>query len=387
MKWPSDGAVARLREVAAWPAFEGTRYTVVDEVGRGGMGTVYRARDESLGRTVAIKVSNAVGSPALEARLRREAQILARLEHPGIVPIHDVGRLWDGRLFYVMKHIAGKTLLAHLGPGASLAERLRIFERICEPVAFAHARGFIHRDLKPENVMIGPFGEVLVLDWGIAKVLARQDAQEEFGADDPTWPDPDGADDGVAAGREAGGAAGTGGCTGYGAGAVARHDAETGVEFGCTHPGTIVGTRGFMSPEQARGAVDCVDERTDVYGLGAILFTLLEGEAPPHEPLTTGARGLPGERAGRGRRRSRGVPKPLEAICAKAMAPDPAARYQSVAALSADVARFRTGDHVEAYREPWFESAARLAHKYRAAILLVLAYLAMRAIVAFMLSG
>ena len=173
----SDAAVTRLRALGRWPEFESGRYAVVEEIGRGGMGTVYLALDEELGREVAIKIPNALASASLEHRLRNEARVLARLEHPGIVPIHDAGRLADGRLFYVMKRVRGRTLGEHLRDNPDLNERLRLFERICEPVAFAHAQGFIHRDLTPGNVMVGAFGEVMVMDWGVAKTVgSRQSA-------------------------------------------------------------------------------------------------------------------------------------------------------------------------------------------------------------------
>ena len=148
------------------------------------MGTVYRAHDEVLGRDVALKVINAVGPHvALAARLQQEAHVLARLEHPGIVPVHDAGTLGDGRAFYVMKLVRGASLPDHLAREPRLDERLRIFERICEPVAFAHAHGLVHRDLKPANVMVGSFGEVLVLDWGLAKALDSMDAAVRVAAE------------------------------------------------------------------------------------------------------------------------------------------------------------------------------------------------------------
>ena len=332
----SDVAIARLQAAAAWPEITDERYSIVEELGRGGMGTVYRARDEAFDRDVAVKVTNALDNPSLEARMRTEARILARLEHPGIVPIHDVGRLADGRLFYVMKLVRGRTLLDHLGPGADLGERLRIFERICEPVAFAHAQGVVHRDLKPANVMIGAFGEVLVLDWGVAHAV---DA---------------GPPEGVTPSR----------------------DPETASLIdGHTEPGTILGTRGFMAPEQASGAAGAADPRTDIYGLGAILFTLLSGEVPPPDQSA---------RETRLRDRNLEVPRPLRAVCAKAMAPSAGDRYDSAVALADDVARFRTGDPVSAYREPVIERVWRLARKYRVAVLLVLAYLVMRTIVALL---
>jgi len=174
----SDAAVGRLQSALRWPEFTTDRYVVSEEIGRGGMGSVYLARDTALARDVAIKVAIAPADGALESRLRMEARVIARLEHPGIVPVHDVGRLADGRLFYVMQRVRGETLPQILSRTPTIAERLRIFERICDPVAFAHAHGVIHRDLKPDNVMVGAFGEVLVLDWGAARVEADSSAGE-----------------------------------------------------------------------------------------------------------------------------------------------------------------------------------------------------------------
>src|SRR5262249_3937250 len=144
-------------------------------VARGGMGVVYAAQDEMLERRVALKVLD-VPDPdgGLASRLNREARVLARLEHPGIVPVHDVGTLADGRVFYTMKFVEGQRLDKHIQSVLSLPDRLRLFLRICDSVAFAHARGVLHRDLKPANVMIGAFGEVLVMDWGLAKILSNR---------------------------------------------------------------------------------------------------------------------------------------------------------------------------------------------------------------------
>ena len=188
MTWLSDDAVTRLRDAAEWPDFSGTRYTIRQELARGGMGVIYEADDAALQRTVAIKVlDNAVSSPAAAQRMRREAQIIARLEHPAIVPVHDVGELPDGRVYYAMKLVRGQTLdeYAH---DHGLPELLRIFLRICEAVAFAHAAGVVHRDLKPQNVMIGEFGSVLVMDWGLA---SSGDAQATGGT--PGFMPPDGS--------------------------------------------------------------------------------------------------------------------------------------------------------------------------------------------------
>ena len=168
MSWLSDDAVGRLRDIAEWPDFSGTRYTIRREIGRGGMGVVYEAEDGALERPVAIKVlDNAVTTPRAAERMRREAQIVAGLEHPAIVPVHDVGELAGGRVFYAMKLVRGVTLDAFARDHA-LPELVRVFLRICEAVAFAHAAGVVHRDLKPQNVMIGEFGSVLVMDWGLA---------------------------------------------------------------------------------------------------------------------------------------------------------------------------------------------------------------------------
>ena len=157
MTWLSDDVATRLQTNAAKPDFSGTRYEIVGEIARGGMGIVYEAIDHELNRRVAIKV--------VPAGSRGEAQRIAGLEHPGIIPVHDAGTLVDGRAFYVMKLVRGTTL--HETPPRTIAEAVRLCIRICEPVAFAHAHGATHRDLKPSNVMIGEFGEVLVMDWGV----------------------------------------------------------------------------------------------------------------------------------------------------------------------------------------------------------------------------
>ena len=176
----SDDAIGRLRDVAAWPEMPPDRYTVRSLIGRGGMGAVYEAHDRLLDRAVALKVSNAATADSgLDERLRQEARVLASLEHPGIVPVHDAGALADGRWFYVMKLVRGRTLKDHLATLSGEAAALAVFERIAETVAFAHAAGVIHRDLKPSNIMVGSFGEVLVLDWGVATVLGTNAIADE----------------------------------------------------------------------------------------------------------------------------------------------------------------------------------------------------------------
>jgi serine/threonine protein kinase len=176
-----DRMLDHLRRVTEAPDLSGTRYEVVDEIGRGGMGIVYRARDTQLDRLVALKV--------IEAGPVDEARTLARLEHPGLVPVYDSGVLPDGRVFYAMRLVTGQRLDQYSG---SLAARLRVFEKICEAVAFAHDRGVVHCDLKPANIMTGAFGEVFVMDWGVANVTT---------AGTPRYRAPEGASDIFALGR------------------------------------------------------------------------------------------------------------------------------------------------------------------------------------------
>ncbi len=229
-----------------------------------------------------MKVADAYGADAAAMqRLTREARILAALEHPGIVPVHDTGVTPDGRAFYVMTLVRGAGL-ADTAAGASLQERVALFLKVGDAVAFAHAHGVVHRDLKPQNVMVGPFGEVLVLDWGVAAV-----AHEPTGAAPPV----------------------------------------------------VVGTPGFMPPEQAAGAAH-VDRRADVFALGALLQGLL-GEAPPRS---------------------------LAAIVERARATRPEDRYESVEALQADVRRYLDGLAVSAYAEPLTERVIRVVDRYRVPI-------------------
>jgi protein kinase-like protein len=222
----SDAAIGRLRDVMDRPD-AGDRYVVRELLGRGGMGAVYRATDRLLQRDIALKVlPPEMAEDDSAARLEREARVLAALEHPGIVSIHDVGRLADGRPFYVMRLVRGQRLDEQVRH-ESLGERLRRFLAVCDAVSFAHAKGVIHRDLKPANVMVGEFGEVLVLDWGVAK-RAMDDEQRRV-ASNPGAP-------------------------------------------GDTGDGIAVGTPGFMAPEQIFAGE--VDTRADIYALGAMLREL-----------------------------------------------------------------------------------------------------------------
>jgi serine/threonine protein kinase len=316
----SDAALARLRAIDDVPRLDGDRYELREELGRGGMGVVYRAVDRELQRDVAIKV---VASARIDgdsaARLLREARALARLEHPGIVPVHDVGTVTDGRVFYAMKLVRGERLDRRLARGVTLGEGLRLFARICDAVGFAHAAGVIHRDLKPQNVMVGAFGDVLVLDWGVAKVRATE------------VPEP------------------SRGVTPAGAIAAGGQDPETG-------DGTVLGTPGYMAPEQASGEVRQVDERTDVYSLGVVL----------REVALAGSGGR--------------VPPALRSIIAMATEPPIARRYPSVRDLALDVERFVDRAPVVAHRESLLERLGRLAARHRTAVALVAVYVVVRVI-------
>ena len=348
----ADGDIARLREAATWPALPPDRYEIRRPIGRGGMGTVYAAFDRRLEREVAIKVSNAPApSSELEARLRQEARVLAHLEHPGIVPVHDAGALEDGRWFYVMKYVRGETLPQHAAALAGEAAALGVFERIAETVAFAHAASVVHRDLKPSNIMVGAFGEVLVLDWGVAKILC--DTDELSSENRPS--------SGTASGTASGTGSGTASRTASG-----------------TASGMRIGTPGFMAPEQQRGDAATVGSAADVYSLGALGYWLLTGTTVPADADGI-ARGLSARRPTPSRR--------LRAIVVRCLADAPAGRYADAGALVEDLARYRAGLAVLAHPESAFERAGRFLDRYRTFILLVAAYLIMRALFAWLQRG
>jgi eukaryotic-like serine/threonine-protein kinase len=269
----SDSVLDHLRRVAALPDLTGTRYELESEIGRGGMGVVYAARDRQLDRRVALKV--------LDFSLAGEAQLIARLEHPAIVPIYETGTLADGRPFYAMKLVSGARLDHYLAAQPTLAECLRVIRRVGEALAFAHSHGIIHRDLKPQNVMVGPFGEVYVMDWGV--------------------------------------------------------DA-------------VAGTPAFRAPD------DRLDQRSDIYALGALLRFLLRAPAPPA----------------------------LRAIVAKAMSTDPTARYPDVPALLADIERFEQGLAIEAWSEPLWHKLRRFGSRNAVLLWLVAAYTVVKFLLFFL---
>jgi hypothetical protein len=231
------------------------RYRFEALLGRGGMGEVWRGFDMLLGRAVALKVlqEHVFAEAGSRARFEEEARYVSQLEHPSIVPVYDLGELPDGRPFFVMKLIQGQTLAAVLAARATLTEDLAdwvaVFEQVCGAVAFAHSRDVIHRDLKPSNVMLGDFGEVLVVDWGIAKALAARSQQAQVPLAS------------VASSPSVGGAA-------------------PGPRRPETQSGEAKGTPAFMAPEQARGEVRRIGKASDVFGLGGILCVTLTGQPP-----------------------------------------------------------------------------------------------------------
>ncbi|HWO23707.1 MAG TPA: serine/threonine-protein kinase, partial [Kofleriaceae bacterium] len=285
------------------------RYEQVGEHARGGLGRVVRAVDRKLGRTVAVKellrhdASN-------EARFLREAMITARLEHPGIVPVHEAGRWPNGDPYYVMKLVEGRTLKALIDERTTLRDRLALLPHviaIADAVGYAHSEGVIHRDLKPSNVIVGAFGETVVIDWGLARDRKRN------------VPDP-----------------------------PAPHVIYTAGSGMSTVSGKVVGTPSYMSPEQARG--ELVDERADVYAIGTVLYELLAG-TPPHHDATPQAT-LDRVIAGPPRPLTAlvpQVPSELATIVAKAMARGPDERYANASLLAEDLRRFHCGKLVSAH--------------------------------------
>jgi len=311
-----DSALERLREATDQPDLSGTRYRLLGKLGQGGMGGVFRVEDSALFREVALKVIR-VADPSLSARLLQEARVIARLEHPGIVPLHDVGTLPDGRPYYTMKLVQGESLDQLAEDMGAIADRLRAFLRICESVAFAHSHGVLHRDLKPANIMIGPFGEVLVMDWGLSKMLAGTPA-DGFRSEN-------------------------------------RSSGES-VAPPTTAHGSVLGTPGYMAPEQLQG--QSLDARADVYSLGAILEFLVS--FVPQR-----------------------VPAPLASICRKAKEEERTQRYASVTELANDVAAFLDGLSVSAYPEGFVTRVWRWIVRNRTWVLLLLAYIVMRAFLIF----
>jgi eukaryotic-like serine/threonine-protein kinase len=290
-------------------AVVGGRYRLGRRIGKGGMGEVMAARDQQIARDVAIKRMRAA-APSEKAiqRFLREAMVQGRLEHPAIVPVHDIGRDADGLPYFVMKKLAGTSLAKILEDDTiPLQKLLRSFADACLAVEFAHVRGVVHRDLKPDNIMLGDFGEVYVLDWGVAKIVGEEEG--EF------------ADIGSSNSGE--------------------H---------ATRVGTAIGTPGYMAPEQVRGAGD-IDGRADVYTLGCLLFEILAGE--PLHPR--GQAGMDTAVAGVDARPSlrapdREIAPELDALCVAATAVERSERLQTAREMGERIERFLDGDRDLALR-------------------------------------
>jgi eukaryotic-like serine/threonine-protein kinase len=290
------------------------RYLILGEHGRGGLGRVSRAHDRELGRDVAIKELLSRGHVS-EVRFLREALITARLEHPGIVPVHEAGRWPDGTPFYAMKLVAGRPLRDLIAERNTIEERLGLFHHViavADAIAYAHGRNVIHRDLKPANVIVGDFGETVVIDWGLAKDLTT--AEES---------------------------------------SVGGGPFRTGRDDDLTATGAVLGTPTYMAPEQERG--EPVDQRADVFAIGAMLWQLCSLQKVPPINLRDRRRML----------RRAGIEKDLATIIDKALAPEPERRYSHAGALATDLKAFKSGARIAARNYSHLGLLARWIRRHR----------------------
>jgi eukaryotic-like serine/threonine-protein kinase len=298
------------------------RLQLLGEIARGGMGAVLKGRDNQIGRDLAVKVllERHRDDPDLARRFIEEAQIGGQLQHPGIVPIYELGAFADGRPYFAMKLVKGRTLSSLLDerpdPMRELPRFLSIFELVCQTMAYAHARGVIHRDLKPSNIMVGSFGEVQVMDWGLAKVLPQGGAFDDASA-------------GKAKDLN-----------------TVIATARSGSDSDLSRAGSVMGTPAYMAPEQARGEVDRLDERCDVFALGSILAELVTGS-----PAFTGRSSAEiGRKASRGdvkeatdRLEICGADSELVALAKNCLLPELEDRPRHAGALADRIAAHRTG--------------------------------------------
>ncbi|MHB1424827.1 MAG: protein kinase domain-containing protein [Gemmataceae bacterium] len=349
-----------LRQALAHGPRSGERYQVLSEIARGGMGAVLRAADCDIRREVAVKYLLDQVDERKKARFVEEAQITGQLEHPNIVPIHELGIDAKKRLFFSMKMVRGRSLqqvLAELRDYPRSAEKehtltrlLNVFVNVCNALAYAHSRGVVHRDLKPANIMTGDFGEVYVMDWGLAKVLSLETSTDKEAviqaASTPSF-----------AWAEAAKVSNS---------ATVKTSREASDDQ--TLEGTVLGTPLYMPPEQAMGDVAAIDRRSDIYSLGALLYELLTLQPPVEKdggPLAILLRVSQGEitppllrepeRAKAGK-----IPKELAAVAMKALAKDPRDRYQTVEELRRDIERFQEGRSVSAKEDTKWEAIRKL---------------------------
>jgi serine/threonine protein kinase len=327
---------------------------------------VVEAEDQRLSRTVAVKELFRTSDFA-EALFVREALITARLQHPGIVPVHDAGRWPTGDPYYVMKMVAGKSLKQIIRERTTLEQRLALLPHViavAETIAYAHSEGVIHRDIKPANVMVGDFGETVVVDWGLASDRGRPGGADAIPARATDDPRSDAFESMVDAA--------------LGATLMAEDGADSDK---VSVAGKVIGTPAYMSPEQARG--DHVDERSDIYALGALLYEVLAGQRPyagkdPHEILDSVLSGPPPALD----RRVPGAPPDLVTIVHKAMARDPRRRYASARQLCEDLKRFQTGQLVAAHHYSPLTLVRRWMWRHRSPVAVACAGLAIMTVMA-----
>lgn len=313
---PPTETVADLPQV---PGFQ-----IEKELARGGMGVVFQARDTALNRMVAVKLLQEKYPPdsAVAARFLEEAQITGQLQHPGIPPIYQVGTLGDGRPFLAMKLIKGETLDAKIKRGEKI-NYLALTEAIAQAVGYAHAHGVIHRDLKPQNIMVGAFGEVQVMDWGLAKLLSEPPglSRRSDTADAPPT--------------------------------TTLYNPRTGAGSSETQAGSVLGTPAYMSPEQAAGEITKIDQRSDVFGLGSVLCCMLTGEPPytgtdPFAIMVNASRGKTAEAFAR--LDACGAEPEVIALCKRCLAFEPGDRPTDGNAVAQEIATLRTAAEERAKR-------------------------------------
>lgn len=326
------------------------RYSKRSEYSRGGMGRILIVHDEYLSRDIALKEllpptasgreakdSPMRASSAYIARFLREAKVTGQLEHPSIVPVYELGRREDGTLYYTMKLVRGQTFKKALETASNLAERLDLlsnFVDLCYAIGYAHSRGVIHRDIKPGNVMLGGFGETVVIDWGLAKIVGVEDDRDETIRK-----------------------------------TIELMRGKPVDDLAKTQAGLQIGTPSYMAPEQAEGKIDELDARTDVFALGVVLYEVLTGHVPFEGKTSADVMSkIVNEDPPPIRRLEPDAPAELVTICQKAIQKDPEDRYQKAEAFAEDVRRFQTGALVSAYSYSLPEVLVRYYRRHRAMV-------------------